>query len=443
MSRSTHQFEIRGVDKSGGAFAAIKNRAAVTGAQIRSMVGGAIAAAGAYLGFRAIKGGIDELGRLSDIALKTSTSVSELTKAATAMSVVGIQNMGVNQLGKAFDYMAKTTGRAGMEGFYQTIEEIGKIPDVSKRAEMAMKVFGKSGMEFMPLINAAQNGTAAFQAVVDAMPGVSQAAADAGDAVSDAMNIAGQNVKGIWLNALSVICRNLDNLFAGGIREAVSKAMAYFEYWLKLAWRRTVWFCTNSVIAFSNMVTNWQEILAAFGEYFKNIFSAIGDFISGMWNTTWEDWRNGKWFGKGPEMFAEAMEKALDRVGNRLAPVLGLDEIAANAFNSSDLDAALEKKIAAAEKLQEAYDKAVMMTKTRIALDGGKLNTDIGKQTRLSNDLILGGSNAAMRLQLLGPTYQSEQKKQTSLLEKIAANTEKTAENTEDSESAENMGVID
>ena len=37
----------------------------------------------------------------------------------------------------------------------------------------------------------------------------------------------------------------------------------------------------------------------------------MGEFFVGMWNTTWEDWRNGKWFGKGPEMFAEAMEKAI------------------------------------------------------------------------------------------------------------------------------------
>ena len=63
-------------------------------------------------------------------------------------------------------------------------------------------------------------------------------------------------------------------------------------------------------------------------------------------------------------------------------------------------------------------------------------------QTRISNDLIMGGSNAAMRLQLLGPTLQSESKKQTSLLEKIATNTEKTADNTEETASGEDMGVV-
>ena len=429
MSKSTHQIEIRGADKTGGAFSSIKSRAALTGAQIRSIVGGAIAAAGAYLSIRAIKGGIDELGHLSDIAQKTSTNVEELTKAATAMKILGVQGMGVDQLGKAFDFMAKATGRMGMEGFYQTIEELGKIPELSKRGQAAMKVFGRSGMEFMPLINAAKDGTAAFQSVIDAMPGVSQAAANSGDAISDAMEIAGSNIKKIWLNALSVICRNLDGMFAGGVREAVSKAFAYFENWIQTAWRRSVWFCTNAALIFQSMVANWTEVLGAFGTYFKDIFKAMGEFFAGMWNTTWEDWRNGKWFGKGPEMFAEAMEKAIDRVGKRLAPALGLGDLLE--YDASDLEESLRKKLAAAEQLQDAYDKAVKIGKVGQGSDGGEVGAFASK--RISNELIMGGSNAATRLQLLGPQLQSESKKQTSLLEKIATNTEKTAENTEES----------
>lgn len=199
MSQSTHQIKVKGVDQTGGAFSSIKNRAAATGAQVRSMLGGALAAAGAYLGFRAVKGGIDELGHLSDIAQKTSTSVGELTQTAAAMGALGIQNMGVDQLAKSFDYMAKTTGRTGMAGFYQTIAELGKIEDVAQRGQEAMKIFGRSGMEFMPLINAADTSVEALQTVVAAMPKVPQSAADAGDAMSDAMGFAANQVKSIWL----------------------------------------------------------------------------------------------------------------------------------------------------------------------------------------------------------------------------------------------------
>lgn len=54
--------------------------------------------------------------------------------------------------------------------------------------------------------------------------------------------------------------------------------------------------------------------------------------------------------------------------------------------------------------------------------------------TRISNDLIMGGSNAALRAQILGPTLQSESKKQTALLEKIAESSEKTADAVEERE---------
>ena len=104
---------VNGIDKTGAAFRSVKNRAAATSAQIRSMVGGALGALGAYFSFRAIKGGIDELTHLADVAEKTSTSVEELSQASTAMGILGIQNMGIDQLAKAFDYMAKSTGRTG------------------------------------------------------------------------------------------------------------------------------------------------------------------------------------------------------------------------------------------------------------------------------------------------------------------------------------------
>ena len=71
------------------------------------MVGGALAAAGAYLSLGAVKGGIDELGHLSDIAMKTSTNVGELTQMTAAFGALGIQNMSVENLAKSFDYCMK------------------------------------------------------------------------------------------------------------------------------------------------------------------------------------------------------------------------------------------------------------------------------------------------------------------------------------------------
>lgn len=412
MSRSTHQFEIKGVDKSAGAFGSIKGRAAATSAQIRSMVGGAIAAAGAYLSFRTIAGGVNELGHLSDVAQKTSTDVGELTRTAAAFSALGV-NMGVDQIGKAFDYMAKSTGRTGMEGFYQTIAELGKIPDASERAQEAMKVFGDSGMEFMPLLNAADNTVEALQTVVNAMPAVPQSAADAGDAMSDAMGFAAKQVKSIWLQGLGAICGWFDNEYKGGVREASLQAGNYMEYYAKMA--------VTKCLAWYQKV---QEYLKRFGDY-------VGAFVGSL--------MGGGGFGDAVEMASQAWDQALRQYDDVAAEI---DE--REAARTERIKREFEERAIAIEKFQGAYDKAAISIAKRKEIAAANAE-DIagGSRTRISNDLVLGGSNAATRMQILGPTLQSESKKQTAILERIADNTEKTADNTEETASAEPLGVIE
>lgn len=105
MSSSSHQIKVKATDQTAGAFASIQKRAAAAGVNIKKMLGGALAAAGGYLGVRAFMAGADELGRLSDIAMKASTSVDELTQAETALKILGL-NTDVNSLATAFAKMA-------------------------------------------------------------------------------------------------------------------------------------------------------------------------------------------------------------------------------------------------------------------------------------------------------------------------------------------------
>lgn len=95
MSSSTHQIKVKATDQTAGAFSSIQKRAAAVGSGIKNALGGALAAAGAYLGASAFVSGIKELGSLSDTAQQASVSVDELTKASTAMSILGIKGMGV------------------------------------------------------------------------------------------------------------------------------------------------------------------------------------------------------------------------------------------------------------------------------------------------------------------------------------------------------------
>lgn len=407
MSKSTHQIAIKAVDQTGGAFKSIKSTAAATGASIKSMVGGALAAAGAYLGFRAIKGGVEELGHLSDIAQKTSTNVAELTQAATAFNVLGLQNMGVEQFAKAMDYMAKTTGRVGMEGFEKTLDELAAIPDIAQRGQAAMKIFGRSGMEMMPLINNGHEGVVALRNLCAAMPAVPQAADDAGDKVADAMGIAANGVKSIWLQGIAAVCNWFDQHFAGGIREAAAQACNWLEYYSKLAFTK---------------VSYW------FGQM-QNRSSEIGSFIGAFIGAK----MNGASWSEAMDMARNMYDQ--DRAANLEAEA---DEKASLERRQENWRKAYEERKKIIAELQANYDNAA-----KSAGDSMKIG-DVGEAAKamkaVRNDLILGGSNAATKLQILGPSLQSEQKKTNALLEKVVQNTEKTAENTEaaaDGESAE------
>ena len=507
MSKSTHQFEIKGVDKSAGAFGSIKNRAAVTSAQIRSMVGGAIAAAGAYLSFRAIKGGIDELGRLSDVAQKAGVSVDDLTQATTAFGVLGIQNMGVDGFAKSMMFLAKNTGRTGMAGFYQTIEEIGKVPDVSKRAEMAMRVFGKSGMEFMPIINAADKSVAALKKVAEAMPKVPQSAADAGDDIADGTQIVTTQFKSWWLEAIGKVAGLISGSMPESFRQSMAIIMAYADYYvhsigdiLESTWKRLTsgfgFFTATSnavgaaiggtyeklfgsggvipvaILNFEKFLVGfWQRTTRGFG-LFSAAASAAGAAVGGTYEKlfgtggTWGDvgkgiaegWRGG-WKDYDGEIddIQEKFDKKRRELGNSHITWSDIFGGVKDAWKSGmqeyedeqeEIDKRMDaraqrfaKRLEAARNLENNYKKAAKGLGDRTNdNDDGRGNY---RQTRISNDLVMAGSNAAMRMQILGPTLQSESKKQTALLERIATNTEKTADNTEESATSESMGVID
>lgn len=123
------------------------------------------------------------------------------------------------------------------------------------------------------------------------------------------------------------------------------------------------------------------------------------------------------------------------------------DEILVNRLNRANGDYQVRKR--AINKYKPAQDQAAVSVKGREALgaansNGGAASAEVAKSLpRIVNDLIMGGSNAATRLQILGPTLQNETKKQTSILEKIAQNTEKTADNTEEKPTDMKLEKID
>ena len=404
MSQATHQLAIKGKDQTGGAFASIENRAAAAAAKMRSALGGALAAAGAYLSLRAISGAVEELSNLSDVAQKTSTSVDELSRATTAMGVLGI-NMDINGLAKAFQLMEKNTGRTGLQGFYDTIGELGKVPDAADRAAAAMKVFGRSGMEFMPLINAASVSTLALEDVINAMPGIPQAAALAGDDAADAMKIASEGVKSVWRAGIGTVVGWFSKNYEGGIRQAAAEGANGLMYYAQMA-------ATKCIAYFQKAVQYWESVKA----YWSSVGDRVGAWIGGM---SWEE--AGEY---AEQQYSIAMDAIVEKMNE-------IDRI--EAARTAQFTAEWEERTAAVEKFAKSYTKAAISTKARkLELGEGGDLSGAAKAPAIRNELIMGGSNAALRTAMLGPQMQAESKKQTALLEKIARNTEKTADNTVD-----------
>lgn len=392
MSKSTHQIAVKAVNQTGPAFKAIKSTAAATGASIKSMVGGALAAAGVGLGLKGISDTVGALGKMSDLAMKCGTSVEDLTQMATAFQVAGL-DISVESLAKSFQYLNKNTGRSGASGFFETVEEISKIEDPAKRGAEMVKNFGESGMELQPLINGGADVVEKFRELMILMPGVSSAAANAGDDVADAQLILGKGVQSVWMKVVGKVCSLWGDEFPGGVRAGALNAINYLET-----------FCKTSL----NRLTKWG--------------ANAGLAIQAVWN----------WAANG-----YSWEQAWNEYGE-------VSEI---------LNGQMDAELAQIDKAREDYLKKLssMSVDDLANLFGGRKGggpIDLGGGTSgsvmksIRNDLILGGSNAATKLQILGPSLQSEQKKTNALLEKVVANTEKTAENTEAASDAESAEVL-
>ena len=380
MSQSTHQIAIKGIDQTAGAFNSVGARAKATGASIRAAVGGALAAAGAYLSLRAVVDSVQTLGAMSDAAMKAGTSVEFLTKSVTAFQVAGL-NVSQESLVKAMQFMQKNTGKQGEGAFFEITKQIAAIPDAAERAKAAVQTFGRSGMELMPLVNNGQEAIEKFRTLIDIMPGVSTAAADAGDAAADALTIFGKGAQSIMLKAVGKICALWGEEFPGGVRAGALNAINWLETFFKKAW---AW------------MEKWANYIGAFAGFVTNAFDVgIGD----AWDI----------FTDQLDDVANEYEARIDRINAKREDYkanlakLDVDDLANVFGNKHNAEAAGDALGAAAAK-------------------------------RISNQLMLAGSNDARKLQIMGPQYQNEQKKQTGLLEKIAKNTEKTADNTEGGE---------
>lgn len=294
MNATKVTLNVVGINKTGKVFKEIAGGMASIGKS--AALFSAAAVSGVAVAFAATA---RSLGHLSDVAMQAGVSADELTKLSAAMDMLGIKVSAPEELALAFQKMAQSVGLTGMGGFKSAIKAISELGTEQERAQAAVATFGKAGLQFMPLIEAAaKDGGRALEEVIAGMPAVTQSAADAGDAVADAMSTMAKGAKTAWQNACGEIARLIDGKFSGGVREAALKANAYIEYFAKAGTRYCVawgeaWSKTSGGIqqGFTVALENMLKISANFvGAVFKSVAAPLRrafELVADSWVNLW------------------------------------------------------------------------------------------------------------------------------------------------------------
>jgi len=352
-------FNAQAINRTGRVFRQITQSALAAGKKIAT-IGAGFAVGGAA----AIAATAKSLGHLSDVAMQAGVSTAEITKMSTAMDVLGIKSSTPEQLAMAFQRMAKTTGETGVAGFEKVIGAISEMGTVEERASAAMSVFGRTGMDFLPLIEAAaQNGTAALHDVIAAMPGVSDAAAKAGDDLADGMTVLIAGITDLWKNFVGEIVAWFGGNFEGGIRAASMNAVAYIEYFVKLSRRVMTAWANGLQSIWQGLGGTWERVVQSWGEYMLEYFKGLGGWLSDVINVTWDDIQENGIFGKANENFSRRINRAADKLWE------GVDFTPFADVATGDLLNELEAKLVTASKGAAAVTSAAVTMSARQGAD--------------------------------------------------------------------------
>jgi hypothetical protein len=445
MNATKVTLNVVGINKTGKVFKEIAGGMASIGKS--AALFSAAAVSGVAVAFAATA---RSLGHLSDVAMQAGVSADELTKMSAAMDMLGIKKAAPEELALAFQQMARTVGLTGMGGFKSAISAISQLGTEQERAQAAMAVFTETGLQFMPLIEAAaKDGGKALEEVIAGMPAVTQSAADAGDAVADAMSVMARGAKNAWSNACGEISQLLDGKFSGGVREAALRANAYIEYFAQagmrycMAWGEA-WSKTSGGIqqGFAVALENMLKLSANFvGAVFKSVvapfkrgWEEILDSVINAWIRVTE----------GPDAAAEHMRVVIENsrsIAQEMAEPLKNFAKGLRAFKwlpdgmdvkLDDLKAELETKLAQAAKTAAAVGSAAVAYAGK---DGAEDAADRIKKavSQVKNEMLMGESYKAATMSIRADYGKNADKTVqavnalTAVSEKIRAATEKTA----------------
>lgn len=357
-SNTAVNLHINGVDRTRAVFATLQTRLRAVSARIRIAAGNAtrilrntlVGATGAAiaLGLAIVKAA-QSFSTLSDRAAQAGTTADELSRLSTALAVAGAHGADIETITQGLAYMSRTTGRAGISGFRQTLEEISALGDEGARVRELSRVFGRYfGPGLAALVRQGPDALrAGLDGVLAAMPKLNDALVNTGDAIADGYAIARTGVLQQVQSLLVEIGNHIIGTTGKSARELGATIAAYARYYREV-------FSANLSTLPALIGNILDEIGARLGHKLREWAGWLGDlfalaqqgfdFIGGL--------LSGKGFAQSAEdataKAAETYEEQLDRIrAQRAALLQGTEEQRAQ----------LDADLAAAANLDDALSQ--------------------------------------------------------------------------------------
>ena len=377
----------------------------------------ATAGAAAAIGY-AIDRSAARFGTLSDQAAQAGASADEITRLSNALQQAGVRSASVDTIANALGRMAKTTGRTGLSGLRETLAEIAALPDGAGRVAALSEKLGKAlGPQFAALVRQGPEALlSSLDAVVAAMPGVSDAIVNAGDSVADGMSSIRAGIKNGWDELLVSVATSIASHFGeGSFRQLGARVAAYVEYYASIAiqnlgplWDHLKFWATSLPRIFG---AAFADIGDAIHEHLSRGLDTLGKYLPALRLLTRGAGALGNLSaGDGEGGWGTIVNGNAPReAGSRLCAVLGEYTGRAWVGATEDASARLAEKLAASKNLDSAMETLSsdltppLEDAEDAAADLGKAGAAAAKKTAdawKSAGAIMAGSYEALRFSM-------------------------------------------
>ena len=284
---------ISAVDATGAAFRSASLRTSSFRASVGGIGSSLKAAALQALPFIGVAGAIRaaasafrEMSTLTDRAADAGASAPALQKLVGAMQQLGVRGASLDTVSRAMQYMARTTGEVGAEGFAKVLGQAARMGSEAERLDFLTKAFGRTqGAVFASIIREGDAGVQKLIELAGGYPAVGEAAAQAGDRAADAMARASDAIKAGWSEMLGNLVIGFENTF-GPLPEVAAKVangiLAAFKFvadvvrTIVLGLRVVIEPITRTIATLVSAVGYLSRAVSDSSYTFGNAFSDIG-----------------------------------------------------------------------------------------------------------------------------------------------------------------------